>query len=248
MVATATSTNILDEIRGGPHWKVVIHPQEFVAERIATLAECVDAIRESQVRLRGWPYPHLDYENMERGGNWIASCVETFEEQREYWRFYQSGLFVHYFGFREDRPSWRNEIEERYRTWGLAADGFSPNAFLDVDNALHTFTEIFEFTVRLMATGALGARHEAPVVRIGMYQIKDRTLSAALPRVVDPRHHATTEPLEHSWRVGGLGTRDEAAGQAREATRWFLERFGMRLRDLDLKNEQEKFFQKRWWR
>lgn len=247
MVATATSTNILDEIRAGPHWKVVIHPQEFVAERIATLAECVDAIRESQVRLRGWPYPHLDYENMERGGDWIASCV-TFEEQREYWRFYQSGLFVHYFGFREDRPSWRNEIEERYRMWGLAADGFSPNAFLDVDNALHTFTEIFEFTVRLMATGALGARHEAPVVRIGMYQIKDRTLSAALPRVVDPRHHATTEPLEHSWRVGGLGTRDEAAKQAREATRWFLERFGMRLRDLDLKNEQEKFFQKRWWR
>ena len=246
MVATATSTNILDEVRGGPHWKVVIHPQEFVEERIATLAGCVDAIKESQVRLRGWPYPHLDYENMERGEDWIASRV-TFEEQREYWRFYQSGLFVHYFGFREDRPSWRSEIEGRYRTWGLAADGFSPNGFLDVDNALYTFTEIFEFTARLRATGALGARHEAPVVRIGMYQIKNRALSATLPRVVDPAQ-ATTEPLEHSWRVGGLGTRDEAAGQAREATRWFLERFGMRLRDLDLKNEQEKFFQKRWWR
>lgn len=247
MVATATSTNILDEVRGKPHWKVVIHPQEFTAERIATLAECVDAIRESQVRLRGWPYPHLDHENLERGGDWIASCVETFEEQREYWRFYQSGQFVHYFGFREDRPSWRSEIEGRYRTWGLAADGFSPNGFLDVDNALYTFTEIFEFTARLMATGALGARHEAPVVRIGMYQIKDRALSATLPRVVDPAQ-ATTEPLEHSWRVGGLGTRDEAAKQAREATRWFLERFGVNLSDVALRNEQEKFFQKRWWR
>ena len=244
MTATATSTDILDEIRSGPHWKVVVRPQSFEPERIATLGDCLSAVWDSQVRLRGWPYPYLD-ENLERGEDWLASCVETFEERREYWRFFQSGLFVHYFGFWEDRPSWRSEIEGRYRTWGLAADGFSPNGFLDVDNALYTFTEIFEFTACLMAAGALGARHEAPVVRIGMYQIRDRALSATFPRIVDPHHQSTSDCLEHSWRVVGPGIQDEAAKQAREATRWFLDRFGMKTTDIVLKPDQEKILRRR---
>lgn len=238
MTATATSADILDAIRGRPHWKVVIRPQSFEQERIPTLGDCVSAVRDSQVWLRGWPYPYLD-EDLERGENWIASCVEAFEERREYWRFFQSGLFVHYFSFWEDRPSWRSETEERYRKWGLAAAGFSPNGFLDVGDALHTITEIFEFTASLMATGALGAQHEAPVVRLGMYQIRDRALSATLPRVVDPLHQATSECLEHSWRVVGPGVYDEAAKQAREATRWFLDHFGMRITDIVLKPDQE---------
>lgn len=250
MVATAASSDILEEVRNGPHWKVVIHPQEFERERIATLDECWAVVRESQVRLRGWPYPHLDHKHREMGKDWVASHVEAFNEQREYWRLFQSGQFVHYFGFWEDVPSWRSETEERYRAWGIDADGFSPNGFLDIDNALYTFTEIFEFTARLTATGALGARHEAPAVRIGMHRIRDRALSATLPRVVDPRHQATSDCLEPgtSWRVAGIDIHSEAAKQAREATNWFLERFGMRLPDVELKNEQEKFFQKRWWR
>ena len=247
MVATATSTDILDEVRNGPHWKVVIHPQEFERERIATLDECWAAVGESQVRLRGWPYPHLDRAHGEVGADWIASHVEAFNGQREYWRFFQSGQFVHYFGFWEDEQDWRSKLEAAYKKSPFKRDGFLPTGFLGVNNALYTFTEIFEFTARLMATGALGARHEAPVVRIGMDKIKDRALSVPSIRAWK-LYLATTESLEHSWRVGGLGTHDEAAGQAREATRWFLDRFGVRLPDVELKNEQEKFFQKRWWR
>lgn len=39
MVATATSADIVDEIRGQPHWKVVIHPAAFEQERIPSLDE-----------------------------------------------------------------------------------------------------------------------------------------------------------------------------------------------------------------
>ena len=244
MTATATSADILDDIRGGPHWKVVIRPQSFEQERIPTLDACLTAVEDSQVWLRGWSYPYLG-ENLERGKDWIASCVEAFEERREYWRFFQSGLFVHYFSFWEDRPSWRSEAEERYRKWGLAADGFSPNGFLDVGNALHTITEIFEFTACLMAAGALGARHEAPVVRLGMYQIRDRALSATLPQIVDPRHQTNSDSLERSWRVVAPGIHDEAAKQAREATRWFLDRFGMKTTDIVLKPDQERILRRR---
>lgn len=243
----STSTDTLEAIRSSSHWKVGIHLQKAADERIATLDEYADAIRESQVRLDeraypygGWPYPHLGYRNLERGADWIASCVETFEERRECWRFYQSGMFVHHFGFWEDRPSWRSEIEERYRNWGLTAAGFSPNGFLDVDIALWTFTAIFEFTACLMATGVIGARDEASVVKIGMYQIRDRALSATLLRMVDPLHQVTKDYLEHSWRVVGPGIHDEAAKQAREATRWFLNQFGMKTTDDMLKPDQEK--------
>ena len=243
MTVTATSTDILDEIRNGPHWKVVVRPQSFEPERIPTLDDCLSVVRDSQVRLHGWPYPYLD-ENFERGEDWLASFVESFEERREYWRFFQSGLFVHFFSFWEDRPSWRSETQERYRKRGLAADGF-PNGFLDVESALHTITEIFEFTACLMAAGALGAQHEAPVVRIGMYQIRDRALSATLLRIVDPHHQSTSDCLEHSWRVVGPGVYDEAAKQAREATSWFLERFGMKTTDIVLKPDQEKILRRR---
>ena len=104
MTATATSTDSLDKIRNGPHWKVVVRPPSFEPERIPMLDDYRTAVEDSQVRLRGWPYPYLD-ENLERGEDWIASCVESFEERREYWRFFQSGLFVHFFSFWDDRPS-----------------------------------------------------------------------------------------------------------------------------------------------
>ncbi len=238
MTATATSTDILDAIRNGPHWKVVIRPQSFEQERIPTLGDCLSAVRDSQVWLRGRPYPCLD-ENLERGEDWIASCVEAFEERREYWRLFQSGLFVHYFTFREDMPSWRAEVDRKY---GNPAS--RPNGYLDVDNVLYTCTEIFEFTASLMATGALGAQHEAPVVRIGMQHIEDRALSASFPWELPDFRRATSDCLEYDWRVVGPGVYDEAAKQAREATRWFLDRFGMRITDIVLKPDQERILRR----
>lgn len=236
MTATATSTDILDEIRSGPHWKVVVRPQSFEPERIATLGDCRTAVDASQVWLRGRPYPCRD-ENLERGEDWLASCVESFEKRREYWRFFQSGQFVHYFTFREDMPSWRIEADRQY--------GNHPSGYLDVDNVLYTCTEIFEFVARLMAAGVLGTPNEAPVVRIGMQHIKDRALSAAFPWVLPDFCRATSDCLEHSWRVVGPGVYDEAAKQAREATSWFLERFGMKTTDIVLKPEQEKILRRR---
>ena len=78
-----------------------------------------------------------------------------------------------------------------------------------------------------------------------MYQIRDRALSATLPQIVDPRHQTTSDSLERSWRVVGPGISDEAAKQAREATRWFLDRFGMKTTDIVLKPDQERILRRR---
>lgn len=237
MTATATSTDILGEIRGGPHWKVVIRPQSFEQERIATLGDCLIAVKDSRVWLGGRSYPGLDRED--RGEDWVAAWAES-RGRSEYWRLFQSGQFVHYFTFREDMPSWRTEDDRKY---GKRSP--EPNGYLDVGNLLYTCTEIFEFTACLMAAGILGPPDESPVVRIGMEHVRNRTLCAAFPWVLPDFRHAITDCLEHSRRVVGPGVSDEAAKQAREATRWFLDRFGMTTTDVVLKPEQEKILRRR---
>lgn len=238
MTATATSADILDDIRGGPHWKVVIRPQSFEQERIAMLDDCLTAVRDSQVWLHGRHYPCRG-ENRAMGEDWVAAWAES-RGRSEYWRLFQSGQFVHYFTFMEDMPSWRSESDRQYGNRSPEANGY-----LDVDNVLYTCTEIFEFTARLMAAGVLGPLDESPVVRIGMEQIRNRTLCAAFPWVLPDVRQATTDCLEHSWRVVGPGVSDEAAKQAREATRWFLDRFGMKTTDIVLKPDQERILRRR---
>ena len=236
MTAVATSADILDEIRSGPHWKVVIRPQSFEKERILTPTDCWAVLEESQVWLRGRQYPGIDDENREPGEDWVASWVES-RGRSEYWRFFQSGLFVHYFGFREDMPSWRSEADRKY-----GSRSPEPSGYLDVDNALYTCTEIFEFTERLMRAVVIGQQPVTPMVRIGMHNIRNRTLSAASPWLLPDLRHTAAEHLEHSWQLDRFGLTDYPAQQAREATRWFLEYFGLSLPDMVLKPDQEKLF------
>ena len=86
----------------GPHWRVNLRPSEYLPELIPTLSQCFEIIQQTKVHLRGWDYPHLSTRNTERasGSNWIASWT-PFMNHNEYWRFYQSGQFLHLFSVRE---------------------------------------------------------------------------------------------------------------------------------------------------
>ena len=77
-----------------PHWRVVVRPNEFDAERIPSLADCWSTVERSRVALRGWDYPHIDHENQAGGEDWIASWIH-WGLYIEYWRLFQSGQFVH---------------------------------------------------------------------------------------------------------------------------------------------------------
>lgn len=77
-----------------------------------------------------------------------------------------------------------------------------------------------------------------------MQHIEDRALSASFPWELPDFRRATSECLEHSWRVVGPGVYDEAAKQAREATRWFLDHFGMKITDIVLKPDQERILRR----
>ena len=205
MVTPTASTDVLAELRTGPHWQVVIHPSAFNKARIASLGECWSAVEQSQVRLRGWPYPYVNHECRKPGNDYIASEVDGIGH-REHWRLYQSGQFAHFFSFWEDRSNHQPQAKE-----------------LNVIGALYTFTEIFEFAARLVAVGILD---DAPVVQIRMEQVKDRELSGGGVVWLSSGFRASEEPLEGNWQLKGPGVYAEAARLGREAAVHFFERFG----------------------
>src|ERR671931_2326189 len=85
-----------------PHWRVNIRPVIYQEELIPSLAKCFETVEQTKVRLRGWDYPHLSTKNNQRcqGVNWAGSW-SNFMGHNEYWRFYQSGQFIHLFSIRE---------------------------------------------------------------------------------------------------------------------------------------------------
>lgn len=248
MVATATSADIVDEIRGQPHWKVVIHPAAFEQERIPSLDECWRIIERARIARLGWEYPvvaeespngHLfpEEEARRRGNDWIESWNMStpgyFRRASEYWRLFQSGQFVHLFTFREGRP-----MEDEHAPW-LGAD--DEIGYLSFEHATHRFTAIFEFASRLIIAGALDA---APVVRIEMRQIKDRHLFFNnVYRDPAPTLYCAHEDLRREWR---LTLADDPAERAREAARWFFERFDYAASEMALKLAQGDFLNNRW--
>lgn len=134
-------------VRDSPHWRLVLRPETFERERIKTLKECWQLMESCRVVLRGRDFPHVDRVNRSNANDWIASWCELIG-QREYWRLYQSGQFVHLFSFLED--VFREAYERRAQpTLGKMEKNFIPSGFSDDISLLYTLTEIFEFAARL---------------------------------------------------------------------------------------------------
>lgn len=141
-------------VKNGPHWRVRLHSDQYLQHRLPKLADCQRAVESSQVRLRGWYYPHVSRHegSWERGHDWIGNHVD-FRSHLEYWRMFQSGQFVHLLGVREMLD---NSWEEKLRSQFMGeCPPPAPTGFINVQNALCLFTEILEFAARLTELGVL---------------------------------------------------------------------------------------------
>jgi len=142
-MSTEESDELVRKIKSRGYWRVNLRPSKFEKERISSLADCANLVRECEVRLRGWYYPHYGkYEPMS-GLDWVESRVD-WADYKGIWRMYQSGQFIHLFGCKED---W---LEEDVKVFGPPRFEIPPpKTILDVFNTLYTLTEIYEFTSRL---------------------------------------------------------------------------------------------------
>src|SRR5262245_38735981 len=124
-------------VRSAGHYKVLVEPNGYAADRFPTLTGAWQVISDSRVSLRGWDYPHVSNEADERshGENYIQSWI-AWARNQEYWRLYQSGQFVHAFAFRENRPEVGAKLREHLAP--LLAGRPEPSGFLSITSTIWT--------------------------------------------------------------------------------------------------------------
>ena len=114
-------------------WELRAFPRDYSSKRIPDFATIAKFIRDSEVSLRGWNFPHTDRENASNFSKGRQSHTEfTFTYQiAEGYRAYESGLFL-----------WRGRTFED--TYGQSA----AKRVLSYSDVIYRITEMFLFLKR----------------------------------------------------------------------------------------------------
>jgi hypothetical protein len=215
---------LLTKIHDKGYWRVAIVPARYERQRIPSLSKCQEIVEAASVRLRGWDYPHID-RNVRNRQSWVESWIDWIHGHLEYWRFYQSGQFVHHFAMREDYEDSSADVRG-----------------LDFLNSLYTFTEIFEFAARLAAREALTS---GATISVTLHGTNGRRIISW-----DRRRHLFHDYVAADREITFDGEFSEqmllanAAHMALDATRHVLERFNSPVPS-GLIDEQTKFLERR---
>lgn len=239
MNPSPTAHAVRDEVVEAPHWLVAIRPLVFQPDAIP-LADCWELIESANVQLRGWDYPHVDHRLRGQGQDWIQSWVD-FMGHRSFWRFFQSGQFVHVFAFNED--SYGDDVLSRARHRVSLPPGFQASGYVDFINLLYTTTEIAEFSSRL-------ARHDAFAsgvqLEITLEHVSNRLLTSMEPlRLWHYFYPAADDRLNFTWQGDSSRLTAESAGLAQKAAIHFYERFGWFGAPAELIAEEQRAFLER---
>ena len=131
-------SELLDNIRSRGYWKIIIHPSEFVQDRVADISELYPILNRTSVHLRGWDFPHLSASMEPKRRNDSIEGHYVRKPFLEVWRFYQSGQFV--------------DISSAPYDWEESSRG----RIINVADCVYRLTEAFEFAARLSLTKAGG--------------------------------------------------------------------------------------------
>lgn len=228
----------LSKIRSAGYWRINLRPTEYNSNRIGSLSECRDLVESSQVRLRGWYYPHIDEKEFVNGQNWVASGSD-FGGSIEYWRLYQSGQFIHQFAMEEDyglKESRRHELTEEFRT--------EAKGYLSILSTLYSITEIFEFTARMASKGIFVPGIE---LSIRLIDTEDRQLFFwDKLRTLNRAYKCTIPEILYGATFDRLKIMACAPELALDATRYIFERFNWSQVPMGiLAEEQRKLLERR---
>ncbi|MDP8206530.1 MAG: hypothetical protein P9L92_07720 [Candidatus Electryonea clarkiae] len=156
---------VLNKIKSRGYWKVIIRPSKFIEERISDINDCRTIVRDNNVLLRGWDYPHYDTNSDPICGLDYVEQFTDWEHHIEGWRFYQSGQFTHYKAISED---WGEE-----NSLLKSNSDIPPNEYLSIIDTVYLITEICEFASRLASKSVLG---DSCQIHITLSNTKNRKL------------------------------------------------------------------------
>lgn len=132
---------VVARITSRGYWDVVVRPATFDEERIPSVVELDPLLESLQVRMGGWYFPHLDSAQPAKiRGDCIEAFVE-FDTVLEFFRFQQSGQFVHLSAFREDWP-------ERAGAFDWPRRDAKPGDLLGIGSMVYRLTYVYEFAAR----------------------------------------------------------------------------------------------------
>jgi hypothetical protein len=117
-----------------PRWELIAHPSQYLSERIPNLPDLERLIKESQVSLRGWPFPYVGNKAETSTFNAGFRGYVDSEDIREAFQIYKSGLFI-----------WKGAVWEDLR--GLKTD--KGQRALSFISAIYCCTEWLLFLSRL---------------------------------------------------------------------------------------------------
>ena len=209
-----------------PHWRVNIRPESYRRERVSSLADCRSIIEGTKVTLRGWDYPHLSRKPEQNGrGNDYVESWSDFMGHVEYWRFFQSGQFLHLFAIREAmEPQWADKLKKTAR-WHLTEPAIVNAApgFFSLLNFVYTVTEIFEFASRLWQRGIA----EGPaIIDVRIRGAKGFGIIPDFDRAWSEYYPLGSDDVGHAWIIEGADLIAATGERALDATLWFFDRFG----------------------
>lgn len=78
-----------------PRFVAAITPQQY-DENALTPEQCVKVVQQSQVRARGWYFPHIDRERISMGprNEYAMGAVDEHRHHLEEWRMHRTGQFL----------------------------------------------------------------------------------------------------------------------------------------------------------
>ena len=212
-----------------PHWRVNFRPIDYKEDLIPTLSKCFGTIEKNKLSLRGWDYPHLSRRDTEReqGNNWVASW-SAFMGHNEYWRFYQSGQFIHFFSVKEStKGEYKEKLRSDMKSHRIFTDGEinwdSVPGFFSIINFIYNITEIYEFAARLCQSGIYTGTVN---IQIEIKGIKGFVLTAPWERAWHSYYAASQDVLSKNHEVDTEQLIAASKDISLEAIVWFFERFG----------------------
>ncbi len=146
----------------GGYWELRAMPEMYSRERIPDISTVWRFVRESEVSLRGWNFPHTDRDTEANFAEGRQSHTVS-NRHTEAYRAYGSGLFVWRGGYWEDDPSIKARVEAEYGSAKV----------LGFVNVIYEITEMFVFLKRYYERFAQDAAIHASIEMTG---IKDRQL------------------------------------------------------------------------
>jgi len=225
----------LKKIKTRGYWEVLIRPGEFDETRISPVGKCHEIVRELAVRWRGWPFPCYEIKTRPTTATDHIEQVVDSGFHIEFWRYYQSGQFVHFLSMRED---WLAEETV------MSLPPIPPGETLWISVAVWSFTEIYEFASRLASKGLLG---DTCKLSATLHGTKGRTL--AFPqeeRLLYDSYTCRIDSVPHDVSITATELMARSSELALEHAAWTFQRFDWHhITPKGLKQVQDELLTKR---